>query len=230
MNLNKIALLSSLVVSGLSVSSIIAPAKALTIPFINDFSSENEGLGKLNYNGFENFKVIDGTVDLIGSAGFYDLYPDYGGLYVDLDGSTKQAGTLMTKTAFNLSIGTYILSFDLGGSQREGDPNIVDVALGDLFSKEYTRYSKDALTLFTETIDVTASTTAYLSFHNLGGDNVGAVLGGISLTPVEIPNIGYSAIPLRIDVPEPLNIFGATAGLAFLGTASVAIKKRKLNN
>ncbi len=54
----------------------------------------------LNYAGFANWDVLDGFVDLIGN-GFFDLLPG-NGLYVDLDGSTGDAGKLISKTTFTL--------------------------------------------------------------------------------------------------------------------------------
>ena len=212
MKLNQIALVSGLVVSGIAVSGVFAPAKALSLTFTDNFNGENGGVGELNYNSFNNWTVTDGTVDLIGN-GFFDFYPG-NGLYVDLDGSSFKAGVLTTKTAFNLSPGDYILQFDLGGSQR-GDTNIVDVALGSVFSKEYIRESSDPLALVTENIHVSSSTSAFLSFHNLGGDDVGAILDNVSLTSSETTS-----------VPEPLNILGSIAGLALFGTTSAALKRK----
>ena len=52
---------------------------------------------RLNYNSFSQFSVTNGTVDLIGN-GFFDFYPSQG-RYVDLDGSTGNAGLLGTNKA-----------------------------------------------------------------------------------------------------------------------------------
>ena len=35
--------------------------------FEDNFDSENGGVGALNYNGFDNWSVASGTVDLIGN-------------------------------------------------------------------------------------------------------------------------------------------------------------------
>ena len=60
--------------------------------------------------------VAGGTVDLIGN-GFADFLPG-NGVYVDLDGSTSQAGLLASPT-LNLTGGvTYTATFDLAGSHR----------------------------------------------------------------------------------------------------------------
>jgi hypothetical protein len=62
-------------------------------------------------------------VDLIGNPSFFDFLPG-NGRYVDLDGSTGDAGK-MTSIALSLAGGVlHKLSFDLAGSQR-GDTNTV---------------------------------------------------------------------------------------------------------
>ncbi len=102
--------ISLIVVSGQGIS------RADTILFQDDFNSENGGSGALNYNSFANWDVTDGTVDLIGTN-FYDFHPG-NGLYVDLDGSTSNAGVLTTKQEFTYQMNTwYRLEFDLGRSQ-----------------------------------------------------------------------------------------------------------------
>ena len=88
------------------------PTAEAEIVFTENFNSENLGL---NYNSFSQFNVTNGTVDLIGN-GFFDFYPSQG-RYVDLDGSTNNAGLLATNKSF--AAGTYTLDFLLGGSTRE---------------------------------------------------------------------------------------------------------------
>ena len=95
-----------------------------TIIFSDNFNAENGGVGVLNYNSFANWSVSGGTVDLIGSPGFFDFFPQ-NGLYVDLDGTSFLAGTL-TSIGIPVTPGSYILSFLLAGSQR-GDFNTVHV-------------------------------------------------------------------------------------------------------
>ncbi len=168
--------------------------QAATI-FSDNFNSENGGVGALNYSGFKNFTVTDGTVDLIGNN-LYDLYPG-NGLYVDLDGTSGQAGVLTTKQSFNLTPGTYNLKFSLGGSQR-GDTNIVDVSLGSVFSKTYTLASSDPLTPITEALTVSSPTTASLSFHNRGGDYLGAILDNVSLSNSSTASVPESSPALGI--------------------------------
>ena len=70
--------------------------------------------------------VTGGTVDVIG-PGFFDLLSG-NGRYVDLDGSTNDAGVL--EKTFALTAGVaYTASFDLAGSQRS-NAETVDVVFG----------------------------------------------------------------------------------------------------
>ena len=157
---------------GMLVLGLGTSAQAITI-FEDNFNSENGGAGALNYSGFSNWTISSGTVDLIGN-GFFDFYPG-NGLYVDLDGSTVDAGLMTSNMIF--SPGTYTLSFDLGGSQR-GDSNDVTVTFGT-YSEVFTRASSAPLALVTRTI--TIDTSGALSFNNAGGDNVGAILDNVSV-------------------------------------------------
>ncbi len=144
----------------------------------DNFNTENGGIERLNYDGFANWNVTRGSVDLIGS--FFDPFPG-NGLYVDLDGSTFNAGRLESKITFTLDPGEYVLKFDLGGSTR-GDVNTVVVALGGVFSEEFTLASNDPLTTITRNIPVSTPTSGNLSFDHSGSDNIGLILDNVKLT------------------------------------------------
>jgi len=145
------------------------------------FDSEHGGEGQLNYSQFVNWDVTEGTVDLIGH-GFYDFFPDHG-LYLDLDGTTNNAGRLESKTHFSLESGEYRLEFALAGSPMSG-PNTVTVSLGDLYSEDFTLAVKEPFRTIARTVRVSTPTGAKLTFDHSGGDNQGLLLDEVKLTKV----------------------------------------------
>lgn len=171
--------LKSLAIASTFLLAAVAPAQAAVV-FSDNFNAETQGL---NYNGFANFAVTAGSVDLIGT-GFFDFYPGNGN-YVDLDGSTagdNPAGQITTNMIFGP--GAYSLSFDLGGSTR-GDTNTVLVQLGD-FSSMLTLASAVPLTTFSFTFNTAAS--GALSFANLGrSDSFGLILDNVEVSSSAVP-------------------------------------------
>ncbi|MFO8091405.1 MAG: hypothetical protein R6U13_16315 [Desulfatiglandaceae bacterium] len=163
-------------------------SKAVVL-FEDNFDLENEGRGSLSFSAFSNWNVVDGTVDLIG-LGFFDYFPDLG-LYVDLDGSTSKAGTLVSKEALDLARGSYLLAFDLAGNPRSG-PNTVTVRVGDLFSREITLAMKEPPAHFEFEIHTTRETKANIFFEHEGGDNFGNILDNVSFTRL-----------IKQEIPEP---------------------------
>jgi hypothetical protein len=186
-----------LTLCGVLALAMVGQLKATTI-FSDNFNAENGGIGALNYNAFANWSVSGGTVDLIGSPGFFDFFPA-NGLYVDLDGTSFQAGTL-TSIGIPVTPGNYVLSFLLAGSQR-GDFNTVHVNVsGGLASSTYSLNSDTPLTLETMSFTVLAPTTINLSFHNADGDNIGLILDNVRLNQVSslVPDSGSTILFLAI--------------------------------
>ncbi len=105
------------ILTALAASTIfITPAHAGVV-FSDDFDAENGGASQLNYAGFANFDVEDGTVDIIKEPGF-GLSCNTGSC-VDLDGSTNDGGMLITQQIFSFSAGQLVsLSVDASGNQR----------------------------------------------------------------------------------------------------------------
>jgi hypothetical protein len=183
---------------GVLVLGLVGQSHA-TVIFSDNFNTENGGIGQLNYNHFANWSVSNGTVDLIGSPGFFDFFPG-NGLYVDLDGSTFQTGTF-TSIGIHVTPGNYILSFLLAGSQR-GDVNTVQVNVsGGLASSTYTLGSNVPLTLETMSFTVLAPMTINLSFLNEGiSNNIGLILDNVNVDRVStaVPDSGSTTVLLGI--------------------------------
>ena len=191
--------------AALLVFGVVATSSAVPV-FYDDFDSENSGLYQLNYNNFANWEVTDGTVDLIGVGSPWDWFPEHG-LYVDMDGSTGDAG-IMTSNIL-LEAGQYSLRFDLAGNQRASTPEevFVRVAMGSLLDETYSLGRTDPFQTFVETIIVPTATTVALSFEGSGGDNIGMLLDNVEISPV----------------PEPATMLLLGSGL--IGLAAVGRKK-----
>jgi hypothetical protein len=157
-----------------------APPAAAAFLLQDDFNGENGGSSLLNYNALSNWTVSKGTIDLIGN-GSWDFYPG-NGLYLDMDGTGIDSGGITSRTNFALGTGTYTLSFMLGGSQRWDGTNTVRVALGSVFSEDFTLASNAMLQTFTRTIIVGTAGLGRLSFTQLNArDNMGLILDNVSL-------------------------------------------------
>lgn len=180
----------------------IGTARA-TIILNDDFNAENGGSGVLNYAGFANWTVSNGTVDLIGN-GYFDFQPG-NGLYVDMDGSTDDAGK-MTSSLFSLAAGNYQLSFELAGNHRNDNTEsvTVQVAMGGLLNEIISLNRTDPFQLFTFNFTLATATSAALSFEGAGSDNIGMLLDNVVFQSVE-------------NVPEPATLLLLGIGLLGLG-------------
>lgn len=142
-----------------------------------------------------------GTVDLIGNPNFFDLLPG-NGRYVDLDGSTGDAGGFDKQLGLAAAT-NYTLSFDLAGSQRGGSET-VNVIFGTA-SQTFTLNSTDPFATHTLSFTTNGNANYQIFFKNAGGDNVGALLDNVKVTSA---------------VPEPESYAMMLAGLGLMGLMS----------
>ena len=174
-NLLKILTLASILVAPMSY--------AATISSLNDGFETEASTSTLNYNSFANWDVTAGTVDLIKNGNSWGITSSEGDYSVDLDGSTGNAGVLTSKDGF--AAGTYMVSFDISGNQRNGF-DILDVTFDGV--KLVDGLVKQAGDNFiTLTFLATVSEGAKLAFANLGGDNLGMILDNVSVSAVPVP-------------------------------------------
>jgi hypothetical protein len=177
----------SILAAALTIALLPLSAQASPI-FVENFNTENGGVGALNYGSFANFAVSSGTVDLIGN-GFFDFLPG-NGLFVDLDGSTQNAGVL-TSGPIALGPGSYILSFALAGNHRGGSESVdINIFGGLNASYAFVNLVKGAFDPFATVsvaFSVLANDSVQFNFANAGGDNIGALLDDIELTAVPEP-------------------------------------------
>lgn len=156
--------------------------------FYDNFDAENGGTGVFNYSSFSNWTVGPGTVDLIGN-GFFDFQPG-NGLYVDLDGSSGQAGLMLSHAIYIPVAGEYTLSFQLAGSQRTPNDETVNVvaALGN-YASIFNVASNQDFTTYTANLYLDNPGNLFLTFQNLGGDNMGALLDSVEVAAVPEPGM-----------------------------------------
>lgn len=154
------------------------------------------GQGSVNYTGFLNWDVVEGTVDLVGN-GYFDFLPGHG-LYVDMRGTLyPQTGRLVSKTAYSLTAGhTYRVRFKLAGNQRQdlGTQTlrvrvIPSGGAPDLFSQDVAVASYGQIfTDYSLNFNVLANITANLSFNQVefpaGEHRIGLLLDEIELYDV----------------------------------------------
>lgn len=169
-------LMSSLILMVFMITtSVAAPV------FSDNFDTDVLATNQTTFNG--GWTVSNGTVDVIGDPSFYDMLPG-NGRYVDLDGSSGQSGFFSKD--FSLTAGlVYTATFDLAGSQR-GDSESVHVQFGDTYA-DYTLNSGDGFSNYSLSFTPTVTDTYFLSFQNVGGDNVGALLDNTSVSAVPEP-------------------------------------------
>ncbi len=194
----KLNTMNTCAVLGLFLATTFSSAGALASVeiFKDDFDDNSLGLAVVP----SGWSVTDGSVDVIGAGGIYDLLPG-NGLYLDLDGHTSNAGRL--SRSFDLDAGVlYSLSFRLAGSQR-GTAEVVDVSFGNVF-ETFALSSNEGF--LTRTLQFTPSIagTYSISFENRGGDRIGALLDSVSVSAV----------------PEPESWALLCAGLGLIGVAA----------
>jgi hypothetical protein len=181
-------------------------AQAATV-YADNFDTDNLALNAVSFNG--GWSVSGGTVDLIGAGGIFDLAPG-NGRYVDLDGSTNNAGIFANSLAV-VSGQTYTLSFDLAGNHRGAGADTVEVNFGSV-TQVFTRNAGDAFTTYTLSYTATATGKAGFSFIDSGSDNQGALLDRVVVSTPTAP------------VPEPETYGMLLGGMALLG--AVARRRR----
>lgn len=179
--------LTALTAIGFASTNSVKAASVTTL-LQDNFNQENRSVGLLNYNQFANWNVIKQSVDLIGN-GYFDFLPG-NGLYVDLDGSRGQAGTLQSKTIFDFQAGdTVNLNFQLAGNQRNDVIDPTTVSLGSLFSETFRLPKLQEFTSFTRSFTVASATSAKLEISETGGDYFGLLLDNVTLTK-SVPESG----------------------------------------
>ena len=214
MMIRTITFLTSFCVVGLLV--MLSPTEAtalnyLSVEFEDSFDNEHGGSGAINYTGFAKWTVTSGSVDLLGNG--FNAFPmniPGHGLYIDMDGSTNQAGTMVSHS-ISLDPGDYVLSFDLTGSHRDVDAmpfesvtarviSGAETLVDNLYSLKPLEPAEFTFATFTESFTISEPSTVQLVFFGSGKDNKGMILDNVVLGVV----------------PEPSTFILTAIGLAWL--------------
>lgn len=192
-----------------------APAAQAGVIFSDNFDTQGSA-NALNFNGFTNWTVTDGSVDYIRSGVQYGIGCVGGaGGCVDLDGSTNNAGVMSSKLVYNLLAGTtYLFSLDLSGAQVRDERNTVNFGfatasnLGSFLAAEMVTLARtNPFGTYTVVYTPGNNVSARLVIGNTGGDNVGLILDNVLVSS---------------KVPEP-----GTLALLGLGLVAVALRRRR---
>lgn len=183
---------------------LMAGAAQAGIVLSDNFDGETAAL---NYNGFANWTVSDGTVDVVNHGAFGINCVGGAGKCVDLDGSTGNAG-IMTSSSFAFDVGDIVtLSFQARGNDRGGPLDALTAGFnfaapgsgttfasggfgvgGGLFAggtsfsfTDAAVASEDPYALYT--VGFTAATAGSLRvfINTSGGDNIGPILDDVTL-------------------------------------------------
>ena len=155
----------------------------------------------------------DGTVDLIGAVGFWDLMPG-NGRYVDLDGSSDEGGVFANSWDLRAGV-TYAASFYLAGNHRNAGDDLVSVTFGSTGVQLVV--GQDEAFGVTQLLFKPSSDGLYsLSFFNAGSDKQGALLDNVSLEVIPERQLQFAALDAN-QIPEPSTGLLVLAGFAGLG-------------
>ncbi len=179
-------------------AAMVLSAAAHAAPVYSDnFDGDAQGLNV----GVTGWALSGGTIDVVPVGSSFHFLSASNGNYVDLDGSTGQAGTL-TQTLTGLADGAYALTFELAGNHRDGGTEATTITLSGAANTVLTPAMNDDS--FYTIVGWASGGTLTFSFHDASADNIGSLLDNVSVTAV----------------PEPGSLSLMLAGIAALGFAA----------
>ncbi len=203
--------------TGLLVALFCSTAQAALI-FEDNFDAETP---TLNYTGFSNWTVDGGTVDLVANNTFSI---NCSGNCVDLDGSTNNAGRMVSTQVFNFGSADFNVDVQASGNQRNGQTDMFELQILDAVTLNTIYSAATSLSGDTFQLVDTGMLTIFGDFRvallGFGSDNVGVVVDNLRVcTAGDCGPGGPQA------VPEPGTI--ALLGLGLLGLGFVRRNNRR---
>ena len=159
--------------AALAVCLFAGGANAAVI-FDDNFDDET---AQLNQANFVNWIVANGTVDIVANDTFNINCVGNVGNCVDLDGSTFNAGDLVSQILFEP--GDYLLTFDYRGNQRNDGTDTMLVTMG-LLSESFSLSGQTGFSTVARSLTV-GPEGDNLTFSHAGGDNIGLILDNVRI-------------------------------------------------
>jgi hypothetical protein len=183
--------------------SLCAGSSRAGLIFFDDFNSYTAGI-PWSGSGSQ-WTVSDGSVDLIGEGTSWDLQSG-NGLYIDMDGSTHDAGKI-TSDPIDLAPGDYVLFFDVAGNQRTTGSDELLLELSGIFPTLGPVPIPGNLDFTTLTVpfSIACATTTSIIFECTGDDNKGWLLDNVGIATAD--NI----------IPAPGAILLGSIGVGIVG-------------
>ena len=163
--------------------ALTAGAASAATVFSDNFDTDTQGVNATPAG----FTVTSGSVDVIGT-GFYDFYPGNGN-YVDLNGSTGQAGTIEQDIS-GLTVGTsYTLTFDYAFNTNSGNNEVLSFGIDGVATSLPLNAAPASFQTYTYNFTYTGADDT-LFFADAGttpGDNGGPVLDNVLIVTAAVP-------------------------------------------
>ena len=150
-----------------------------TVVFQDDIDAENGGVGMPNYTGWADWSVTEGCVDLHGPNSTNPLPGN--GVYMDLDGTCSNAGTIETKETYDLPAGDYTLEFVMAGNNQQDQTDTLTMSVGSVFSREVTLPYTEPFKVRAYDFTVGTATTGKVILAHNGGDDQGILIDAVRL-------------------------------------------------
>lgn len=187
------------------VMAMSANAAHSLVIFEDNFNAYSEGTYTGSIGG--NWNVTSGSVDVVAPGGIWESLnqPGYMG-FIDLDGSTVNAGKILTSQKFMFEAGVhYSLSFDLAGDQRNDGVNktrtfattIDGVPGNNLVNEVLSLGSNEAFDTYTYSFTGTGYEGRIGFNANVGNnqdDNIGLLLDNVKLESIDVSEPGSLAL------------------------------------
>lgn len=193
----------------------LAHATPAVVLFEDNFGAETPGLNA----SLSKWNILDGSVDVLQAFPGISCYSAGNGICLDLDGSTSDAVTMVSKQTFNLfNGGSYSLSYVFSGNQRAGTASdswsigVADAATNMVFASiNWVDVAYDLpFQVWDQLLPIGSPVPIRLYISHAGGDNVGVILDQVAFK-CEGTCSG--------SVPEPAVLALLSIGLAGIGFA-----------